>query len=297
MPSVSTLRASTRWIGSALAVVCGAVYLFAGMGAFFVGNARTVGGVVLWLLAVLALLSVLPLGIVAIFRPRRAALGIATSWAVLMISVSGSLQWEQMPRPESVSELLRPLVLYLALPLVVVVLLLYGSGTTAAHVGPKGSIPEEGAESSSTSKRALLAPFRVAAQRGPRWHAQWAAVLLGVLTGSFHLRVGVILAEKFARSHEWFSVAGVAASLLAPLPLAILGIWKPRVVGYLLVAGFALALVYPTLDAQNLGDALAYLAWASLLALPLPLTAGLFLYSSTGPSGRLAQTKGLRALR
>ena len=80
----------------------------------------------------------------------------------------------------------------------------------------------------------------------------------------------------------WLLQSLLIATVLALLPLTLLGAWKPRLAGYLLAASFVVALAYPMRGAQGLGDAFKYLFWAGTPALPMALVAALYFYASTG---------------
>ena len=273
----SATRALARWVGSILCILLGVWCLFAAMGAFFIANnIRTLQDLATTLAPILALLSVLPLGVVAIFRPRLAAHGIALCWLALMIVAYGSLPWRETAS-WSLSDVLHPVLFYFPPALCLVALLLYGAGPAPDHGVPGGA---EGATASVVECRMTrLAGFLGLGVRAR--HAQWGAVVLGILVGGWRLRSGATLALRFGAVHDWVGVIGVAASSLVVLPLAILGIWRPRVAAYLLAASVVVALAYPMRAARGLGDVLAYLVWASVPALPLALVAGLFLCASS----------------
>src|ERR1700693_2042203 len=120
---ISTSKALARWAGTTLAVVAGVVSFFVGMGGFFMARPKTGVEFLLIILFVLAMLSVLPLGVVAVFRPRTAAYGIATAWLAVVTAALASIRLSEVNA--------WALWWYLALPMGIVALLLYGSGGPA----------------------------------------------------------------------------------------------------------------------------------------------------------------------
>jgi hypothetical protein len=108
------------------------------MQAFFVGTAKTPLELVLFLALVLAAFSVLPLGVVAIFRPRLAAHGIGLCWLVLMVVGYGSVPWGTTAS-WSLTDLLEPLLLYFPPTIGIVALLLYGAGPAPGDGISEGS--------------------------------------------------------------------------------------------------------------------------------------------------------------
>jgi hypothetical protein len=267
------------------------------MGGFFEANTKSDPDFLLMVLSVLAMLSVLPIGVIAVFRPRFAAYAVATAWLVLMVSACVSIRyyehvnWGEIWRSAPISELLRPLVWYLALPICIIALLLYGSTPEGRAAAVDVRTPDDAEGESTSTSAAMEAKPKIPdaqARVDRRRQALWAGVILGVLAGAWHLRLGLSLALRFAGAHRWISVAGVTASSLTLLPFAIVGIWKPRLAGYLLAGSFVLAVVYPLLGARNLADAVVYLLWGGVPAVPLALVAGLLLYASL-PRKRVGQ--------
>lgn len=271
-------RTLARWAGSVLAMLLGVVALFAGMRAFFVANnIKTPNELALFLLSMFALLSLLPLGVLAIFRPRLAARGIGICLATVIISAYGSI-----PRTEiisrSVFDFLQPFLWWVALPIGILALLLYGAGPPTEHKPSAGG--EEIAACRARNGMGRLTHIGFGTRLR---NAQWGAVFLGVFAGGWRLWVSFPLVRRFALAHDWVGTVGAGVSALVLLPLTLLGIWKPRLAAYLLAGSLLLALAYPMHGAQNQGSALAYLLWVCVPALPVALVAGLFFYASSSP--------------
>ena len=202
-----------------------------------------------------------------------------------MVAAFSSIPWRESAA-WSLSDLLRPLLWWFVLPIGVAALLLYGSspGTAAST---KGEEKKEGQGDLRTGgpsivKQAITTFVDALVPSDRRHQAQWAGVIVGILAGSRLFYGGAHLALRTARIHDWISTAGITASSLALLPLAILGIWKPRVAASILAASFVVALAYPMWAAHGIGNMVAYLPWAAIPALPMALVAGLFLYASAG---------------
>lgn len=285
----NTLKALARWTGTILAITTGVVSLFTGMQAFFVANhIETVLELVLFLILILGTLSVLPLGVLAVFRPRIAAHGIGFCWLIVIVAAYGSVPWRESVA-WSVSDLLPMLLWWFALPIGMVALLLYGSPPEAAasakSIEEKGSRVDREVVPPSVPERGISKLAGALVPRDRHRRAQWAAVILGILAGSRHLQGGAHLALRTVRIHDWINTAGISASSLALLPLTILGIWKPRLAAYILLACFTVALAYPVRASHGLGDMLAYFPWVAMPALPLAFVAGLFFYA-VSPSER-----------
>jgi hypothetical protein len=145
-----TSRALARWIGSVLAMSFGMVCFFAGTDAFTKANdVQTPLGIILYVSANGALVSMLPLAVVAIFRPRFAAHALACSFLILYVSGFATLNWREMDPQPALSHVVSDVWWYFGLPIGTLGLLLYGSvpgpvssADAAHHSGNEASVSD-----------------------------------------------------------------------------------------------------------------------------------------------------------
>ncbi len=122
MTSIRSPKAA-HCAGVILGVFLGVVSLPAVMGAFFSAVFQTPLEILTFLVGIPAALTVLPLSVVAIFRPRFAARAIGVSWLLFLIAVFVSLKWRQIGSP-SLTEVAMFVLWFFALPGSVVALLM-----------------------------------------------------------------------------------------------------------------------------------------------------------------------------
>jgi hypothetical protein len=278
-------RAVAHWIATLLLVPLGIACLFTGIRAFFVGASNmTLLDFVLLLLATLALLSVLPIGLVSVFKPRFAAHALAGSWLVLMLSAYGSIRWSEVDPSLSASDFVRPLILWFALPIGLVALLLYASPLGApVEAQVSGQPPQATRERAGAGAPAERDSALESASR--KRMAKWVALILGVALGLWRFQWAWHSTVHAPQIVLWMAACNATPWLVAA-PLALLGIWKPRWAAYAFGACFLAPLVSQLLPMHSLGDAFGYLPFTGLQALPFALVAALFFYASRpGGSG------------
>lgn len=109
--------------------------------------------------------------------------------------------------------------------------------------------------------------------------AKWVALILGVAVGLWRFQWAWQAALHAPRGLGW-TAFGFTTPWLAAVPLAVLGLCKPRWAAYGFAASFLIRMATPLRAAQSLGDVLGYLLFPGLLALPFALVAVLFFYAS-----------------
>ncbi len=245
-----------------MGILMGVLAFGSGMSACFSGLAETPRQSFFLLIALLAMLSVLPLSVAAVARPHFAGRGIAVAWLSYNIAVFGSMGWARIvaaPRGG-----LAELVLFTtALPLTVVWLLLR-------------------APTSEASKRPVAAESAAAADR--KRLAKWIGLALGLGLGAWQFRFAWRFLHGPLGGNSWM-VAGSALPWLAAVPAAILGFWKPRLAGYVFIGCFLVSASALLPGARTFGDALGFLLFDGALALPFLFVAALLFYASPGSAG------------
>lgn len=267
----SNLRALAHGTGVVLALILGCVYFGGGLKFLFVGGAKDGLGVVMWLLGSLAALSLLPLAILSIFRPRLAARGILTSYVILLAAGTAEAVRMKSRLYLSGSNIAGALVFSLLPPCLIAMLLLYPFGSRDAAAAPPwrwfGGLAD----------RIVSA--------GRRQHARWAAVALGVLAGVWRFPLGVHLTSESLRLGYWLQSLGEMAMSLAFLPLSALAIFKPRLAAYAAAVSLASGLLCPLSLLRpphlSLEGLMTTLLLNLLFGLPLVLLTGLLFYASS----------------
>jgi hypothetical protein len=120
------MRRTAHWLGVILGVYGGLLSFRFGMQAFFVGTPSNFSETIFFLMNVVALLSLLPLSIFGIRRPRTAAFAIAVSWVAYFVSQT-FLLWPVHFYPSPMSETVCELWEWVVIPLTSIALLLFGS--------------------------------------------------------------------------------------------------------------------------------------------------------------------------
>lgn len=274
-------RKAAHWGGVILGIFLGVVLLTLAPGAFFSAVMQTPLDVITFPVGILAAVSVLPLAVVAIFRPRLAARGIGLSWLTFLIASLPSVSWGAVA-PMTSLDLVRFTFWFFALPGGIVALLLRSapkdaSPATALVKGAASGPPTEaprtraGAEPAVNPGGALELPSR-------KRMAKWVAIFLGVALGLWRFQWAWHSAVHAPQIIFWMTACN-ATAWLAAAPYALLGIWKPRWAAYAFVACFLALVASPVLTTFNFGDVFGYLPFTGLQALPFALVAALFFYA------------------
>lgn len=278
-------RTVARWAALTIGAVGGLLLFGLGLQALFtVGNDDT------WLTilaASVAYLTLLPLSVLGIFRPRAAAMGITVSLLVSLLDFTVSIQ-----SPEKADLVgLGLFFLYFVAP--------QGSVATLLFYSYRRDSTESGGDAGGHSSNAIrggkgiailghrLKPYLdMVAVGGRRRQAQWAAIVLGLIAGAWQLPWAVFSLARSIRSEDWLGVVGITATALTLFPLSILAIFKPRPAAYALVVSLVAAAAYPLarLHPLRFGSAeiLSGMLFYALFYFPLALAAGLLLYAASG---------------
>ncbi len=284
--ALSRSRAIAHRAGVVLGIIIGVFYFQLGMRAFFVASAKNWVELVLSSATVLALLSFGPLSILGIFKPRPAAYGIAGVLALFVgVSVFG-LAYGWVKVYWSLRGVVQTFLLGVLPPCTVAGLFFYAS--EKGRIAPPRDAAAQNPSMQSLHKLAIvrgaLRGMEVFASSGKRRHAQWAAVVLGILAGAWSFRWGLPMLIKFVHAGYWAVALGIAATALTLLPVSLLAIFRPRPAAYVALVSVVAALVYPVFGFPDtgfgVGETLGSLLSFVILDLPLAAVAALLFYAS-----------------
>jgi hypothetical protein len=283
--SITSIRSRevSHWTGVSLGVFVGGLAFANGMTSCFSTVTDTPRESFFALIGILSMLSVLPLALVAIIRPRFAGRWIAVAWLSYHIAVFGS-----MPSKEWLSYFLQgwadSLFWEFALPLTIVALLLRAAPAAAIPevVPSEGVLPSQPSEAAHERAGPGAAVERevVLDPASRKRMAKWIAIVLGVWIGLWRFQWAWHFALAL-RDRGWVMAAfGSAAPWLVAAPLAVLGLWKPRWAAYAFGACFLAILASPLLITHSLGGVFGNLPFTGVPALLFALVAALFFYAS-----------------
>lgn len=252
------------------------------MGACFSAVTQSPLDIITFPLVMLAVCSLLPLAVIAIFRPGFAARGIGLSWLLFLIAAFCSINWRATERP-SLQDLAIFVTSCFALPGAIVTLLLFASSPPlspgAVPVLPEVSGHPAKAAYGRAGVRQTVVDGSPLGTSGRKRLAKWVAVILGAGIGLLRFQTAWHLAIEAPSGLGWTAV-GHTAPWLAAVPLAILGLWKPRWAAYGYWLCFLVLLSTPLRALRKLGDLVGFLLFPGMMALPLALVALLFYYAS-----------------
>jgi MFS family permease len=282
---VRMLRLSSKTahrLGVFLGILLGVLSFGSGMVACFSAVTQTPRQGFFMVIGTLAMFSVLPLSVLAITKPRTAGRGIAVAWLAFNIAFFGSMPWKQL-LVGGLAGFAYVAVWFFALPLTVVALLHRASPamTPASTQSAEEAVPDQPMETTHGRVGAEAGSERgnTLDQESRKRLAKWVALVVGVAIGLWRLRSAKYLVVLAVRSHS-LATLGFAAPVLAAIPLAALGLWKPRWAAYGFATCFLILLASPLRAAHSLGDVLGYLLFMGIPALPFALVAVLFFYAS-----------------
>jgi hypothetical protein len=119
--------------------------------------------------------------------------------------------------------------------------------------------------------------------------ARWSGVLLGVIVGTMRFVTGLQGLFSLTRGIGWLELLGGLCATMTLLPLALLGIFRPRLAGYSLLASLAVTLIVllawggPHVFA--IGGGFGFLTFTLFFFIPYVTVAGLLLYSGRSLAG------------
>lgn len=284
------LRRLAHWAGVILGILVGVAYFQYGIQAFFVGGSADWPSFILWLASVIALLSLLPISVLGIFRPRLAAYSIVVSWAVL--GISDGVVWPLYSGQRwgfSLSTLTRLLLLGVVPCFAVMGLLFYGS---TSETGPSGR-SDRRQNLSRTSLNGIR--FQSLLRRLAQLHdagdefsrrglARATAVIFGLLVGGLGFRWGLYFVLRAARADDWLSAIGLSAVSLALLPLSALGFFMPRRAAYGILVSLSAVLAWLLFLSLSppftMAEAFSKILLALCVSFPFVTVAALLLFAS-----------------
>ncbi len=282
-------RGAAHWVAVAAGLVLGVVLFESGLRGLFVLNSNDT---LLDIIALLAgTLTLLPLSILAIFRPRTAAYGVLAALALFLVGI--------FRLPSGVAENrkvnLLGLGLVILVPSALAGLLLWavaddgkmasGAGGDRGHL----DLSEErlGSSSMGVWRRKLVGSLTAIDRRK---QARWAAVTLGTFAGAWQFRLGLSSVARSIRAGDWVGVFGIGSTVATLLPLSIFAIFKPRLAAYGAVLSLIAALAYPIIVFEprqyRIGDVLVGLFSCLLPDLPLAAVAALLIYAFRAQTGQ-----------
>ena len=239
-----------RWIAVTVGVVLGVWLLRPAMVFVFTSVPQSWWDVIAGGALFFAMLSVAPASVAGLFWPRVA--GVALLVASLIIDAALfilplALGMHQFPG-------LSYVVVGLLLPSAALVWLRSGAG---------------GAKASPGSLRPA---------------ARWTAVLLAGVLGAAELRGGIGWVHWALTRHQWFVAAGGCVVTLSLLPIAVLGVVRPRAAAYGAIAMSAASFAYfAVLSAgpwHGVTDAISRAGFTFGAAVPFAALAALLWYST-----------------